>query len=237
MKLYSVEDSPPSTACRMLLKYLKIPFEVVEVDFFAGEHLNEEYAELNPQRDVPLLEDNGFFLSEHIAIMQYFCDKYAADSTIYPRDPTQRALVNHRLCFNMAHFYGAVGAYALAPIIYDYPRDALGLKRVNMALEVFEKYLKRMGKKFVVSNNVTIADFAMVSSMMCLEAIGVAFDKYSLVQKWYENFKQERPDEWSVAKEAMKVLEEINLRPPDLSKLNHPIHPVRKAVECCMTKR
>lgn len=76
-------------------------------------------SQLNPQREIPVLDDNGFLLSEHIAIMQYICDKYAPDSKAYPKDPTIRALINHRLCFNMAHFYNAIAPYTLAPIFFE----------------------------------------------------------------------------------------------------------------------
>lgn len=139
MKLYAVCDGPPSLACRMTLKHLNVSFELIEVNFNEGEHLTEEYAkvkresriksnkfgkcfeflQLNPQREIPVLDDNGFLLSEHIAIMQYICDKYAPDSPAYPKDPTLRALINHRLCYNMAHFYAAVAPYTLAPIFFE----------------------------------------------------------------------------------------------------------------------
>lgn len=66
-----------------------------------------------------MLDDNGFLLSEHVAIMQYLCDKYAPESQAYPKDPTLRALINHRLCYNMAHFYSAVAPYTLAPIFFE----------------------------------------------------------------------------------------------------------------------
>ncbi len=46
MKLYSVEDGPPSLACRMTLKHLNIPFELVDVIFNDGEHLTEAYAKV-----------------------------------------------------------------------------------------------------------------------------------------------------------------------------------------------
>lgn len=46
MKLYAVCDGPPSLSCRMTLKHLNIPFELVEVNFNTGEHLTEEYAKV-----------------------------------------------------------------------------------------------------------------------------------------------------------------------------------------------
>ena len=114
MKLYSVSDGPPSLAVRMAFKQLNIPFELVNVDFGLGEHMTEEYAKMNPQKEIPVLDDDGFLLSEHIAIMQYLCDKYRPDSPLYPKDPKARAIVNHRLCFNMAFFYSSISAYVVS---------------------------------------------------------------------------------------------------------------------------
>lgn len=97
-----------------------------------------------------------------------------------------------------------------------------------MALGVFEEYLKRVGKKYVVADHVTIADFPLIASIICLEGIGFQFDQFALVKKWYENFKKENPDEWAIAEGGMKIIQDLEKNPPDLSKLNHPFHPVRK---------
>jgi glutathione S-transferase len=184
--------------------------------------------QLNPQREIPVLDDDGFLISEHIAIMQYICDKYAPGNPAYPSDPTKRALVNHRLCYNMAHLYSAIAPYTLAPIFFEYPRDENGKKRVEGALGVFEEYLKRTGTKFAVSDNVTIADFALIASILCLEGISFNFDQFTRIKAWYENFKVACPSEWAVAKTGLDVIKDIEKNPPDLSKLNHPVHPVRK---------
>lgn len=50
MKLYVVCDGPPSYACRMTLKALNIPCELVDVNYNIGEHLTDEYFKVD-QRD------------------------------------------------------------------------------------------------------------------------------------------------------------------------------------------
>lgn len=147
---------------------------------------------------------------------------------MYPTDPQQRALVNQRMCFNMSYFYSAISQYVMAPIFFDYPRNAIGLKKVHMGLEVFEEYLKRINKTYVVSNTLTIADLPLVGSVMCLEAINFPFDKFTLVKKWYDNFKSENPELWAICEIGMKEITEFEKNPPDLSAMVHPIHPIRK---------
>lgn len=69
--------------------------------------------QLNPQKEIPVLDDDGFLLGESIAIMQYLCDQYAPENPIYPKEPKKRALVNHRMLFNMAFYYNYISQYAV----------------------------------------------------------------------------------------------------------------------------
>ncbi|XP_036343176.1 uncharacterized protein LOC118752392 isoform X1 [Rhagoletis pomonella] len=229
MKLYAVSDGPPSLAVRMVLQALNIPYELVNVDFIAGEHMTDEYAKMNPQKEIPVLDDDGFYLSESIAIMQYLCDKYATNSNLYPRDANKRAIVNQRLCFNMGFYYSAISAHSMAPIFFDYQRTDMSLKKVNNALNVFETYLRDGGKKYAAADFLTIADFGLVSATLCLEAIGFDISSYPLVQKWYETFKQENPELWEIGKGGMLEISEFENNPPDLSHMKHPFHPTRKS--------
>lgn len=117
MKLYAVSDGPPSLAVRMVLAELRIPHDLVNVDFIAGEHMTDAYALLNPQKEIPVLDDGGLLLSESVAIMQYLCDKYAPASELYPKDATLRALVNQRLVFNLAYYYNYISQYTVSSAV------------------------------------------------------------------------------------------------------------------------
>lgn len=46
MKLYSVLDGPPSLGCRMTFKHLNIPYELVEVNYNAGEMFSDWYTKV-----------------------------------------------------------------------------------------------------------------------------------------------------------------------------------------------
>lgn len=228
MKLYAVSDGPPSLAVRMTLKALNLQHEHIAVDYMNGDHMTEDYAKMNPQKEIPVLEDDGFYLSESNAIIQYLCDKYASDNIIYPKDATKRAVVNHRLCFNSAYLYPPISAYVMAPIFFDYERTPAGLKKLHIALDVFDTYLSRHGTLFAAANHMTIADFPLITSIMCLEAIDFKFDQYSSIQKWYTEFKKQYADLWTIAETGMKEITEFEQNPPDLTNLDHPVHPIRK---------
>eukprot|EP00795_Rhopilema_esculentum_P007233 gene7233-12916_t len=76
MKLYIVKVSP---ACRAVWLYClrnKLQVEIIEVDLFAGEHKTDEFLQLNPHGEVPVLVDGETSVFEACAILRYLAYKY-----------------------------------------------------------------------------------------------------------------------------------------------------------------
>jgi glutathione S-transferase len=147
---------------------------------------------------------------------------------LYPKDPQQRAIINHRLCFNSSFFYTAVAQHVVGPMFFDYPQTEMGLKRLKMAIGVFDEYLRRLGKKYVAGDQVTIADISLACSMTVLEAIQFNLNDYSLVKEWYQRFKNENQEMWQFPGNAITEMVGYAKNPPDMSKLYHPFHPKKK---------
>lgn len=117
----------------------------------------------------------------------------------------------------------------LAPIFFDYPRTAHGLKKVHIALATFETYLKRGATKYAAGTNVTLADLSLATATSCVEVIDVALlDGYPLIKQWYGMFRREHPALWSIAAGGLAELVALEKQRPDLSHMEHPLHPVRK---------
>ena len=89
MRLYF---HPASTTSRMIVLFASnqgIDLDYKVVDLFTGEHLKPEFAKINPNCLVPVLEDGDFRLTESSAILKYLADKVG--SPAYPKDLKARA--------------------------------------------------------------------------------------------------------------------------------------------------
>ena len=72
MKFYDMALAPSPRRVRMFIAEKGIDIPVVQVDLRGGEHLNPEFAKLNPWCTVPVLElDDGTCISEAIACCRY----------------------------------------------------------------------------------------------------------------------------------------------------------------------
>ena len=63
--------------------------------------------QVNPAGQIPAINDNGFCLSESMAIAQYLCNKYAPDNQLYPKDPQKKAQVERLICFSSTNLMNA----------------------------------------------------------------------------------------------------------------------------------
>ena len=103
MKLYMHPVSMTSRPVRLFMaeKGLKADEEVI--DLMTGAHFQEPYASLNPSKLVPMLDDDGFKLTESSAILKYLAEKF--DLPEYPKDLKQRAKVNEVMDWLNTNFY------------------------------------------------------------------------------------------------------------------------------------
>ena len=95
------------------------------VDLFTGEHHKPEFAKINPNCLVPVLEDGDFRLTESSAILKYLADK--AGSPAYPKDLKARARVNEMMDWFNANIYKDFGYGVIYPQTFPHhkrPSDA-----------------------------------------------------------------------------------------------------------------
>lgn len=94
MKLHHFHSSSTSFRVRIALnlKRLEVDYVPVTLGWKDADHDQPGYRELNPQQNVPVLEDGGETLVQSLAIVEYL-DETHPDPPLLPRDPLGRARV------------------------------------------------------------------------------------------------------------------------------------------------
>jgi len=197
MKLYMHPVSMTSRPVRLFVADNNIPCEEQVIDLMTGEHHREPFASYNPNRLVPVLDDDGFKLTESSAILKYLADKIA--SPAYPKDLRQRARVNEMMDWLNTNFYRDWG-YGLAyPQVFpnhkrrsDEAQAATiewGQKNAQNWLKILNDYWIGPDKPYLCGSQVTIADYFGAGLVTLGEVIGCDFAKYPNVQRWLGNVK------------------------------------------------
>ena len=75
MKLYYHPVSTTSRPIMLFAAEAGIDLEYQVVDLMTGEHMGDAYAAINPNKQVPVLEDGNFRMTESSAILKYLAEK------------------------------------------------------------------------------------------------------------------------------------------------------------------
>jgi glutathione S-transferase len=197
MKLYA---DPISTTCRPVLLLMEesgAPYEMVFIDLFKGAHMAPEYAAINPSKAVPALADGDFVLTESSAILKYIADKIG--SPTYPRDPQKRAKVNSLMDWLNTGLYRDFGyGFVYQQIFphYKHADEAVQKAMVDAARERAKKWLSILDKdiigpknKFLLGNEVTIADYFGACVLTISDIIACDLSAWPNIQRWLKTMR------------------------------------------------
>jgi glutathione S-transferase len=191
MRLYYHPLSSNSRRVVMTAIQLDAKIDLIFIDLIKGEHRASEYLRLNPNGKVPLLDDDGFYLWESHAIMQYLADK-TPGQTIYPQEIQARADVNRWLFWSAYHFTPAVGSISREKVSKkmvggsgdpDQTEIERGEALLTAAARVLDAHLA--GKQWIVQDKLTLADLAIASPLMHATAAELPVMGYGSLQAWF----------------------------------------------------
>jgi glutathione S-transferase len=191
MKLYFHPVSTSSRPVLLLCAEANIAYEPVVVDLMTGAHYKEPFITMNPSAQVPVLDDEGFILTESSAILKYLAEKHGLAA--YPKDLKQRARVNERMdWFNTGH-YREWGYHLIYPQIFPHHVRSPEIAQkatVEWGRDKCEHWLKVLdtsvlGKnKYVCGDQLTIADYFGAQILWAGNMIGVSFKRFPNVDRW-----------------------------------------------------
>jgi len=211
--LYGLTLSSPCRAVMLCRKNIGVDINFKPTNIMVGENMTPEFLKMNPQHTIPTLDDNGFYLTESRAMLQYLANAYSKDDTVYPKDPKQRAIVDQRLLFDMGTLYKTFGEVYYPVIFAKEKFNAEKIQKFDEALGYLDGFLKVT--KYAAGNNITIADFTIMASLATAEACGKDFSKFPQIVgymakckselKGYQEDNQDGADQFGAfAKEALQ---------------------------------
>ena len=104
---------------KLALLEKQVPFELVPVDFAAGEHKSAAHLARQPFGQVPYIDDDGFVLYESRAICRYIAAKYRNQGATLLPDPTDLkalALFEQAASIEVSNFDGPASRIAIQRI-------------------------------------------------------------------------------------------------------------------------
>lgn len=188
--LYIDNNSPASNAVKLAIRSLGLKdIEVKELNVSKGETNTPEFIAINPQHTVPTLIDNSHILWESRAILTYLVESRVPGHRLYPTNPKVRSVINQRLYFD---------ACTIIPRLYEFIYPIYLNKTTEISKEIQDKIYEMFGflegflekSKWVAGNDVTVADMAIIVSIVALVEIGVNMDKYPNVKRWIDQCKK-----------------------------------------------
>ncbi len=186
--MYRLFDFLPSGngyKCRLVLKQLGLPYELVPIDIMSGASRTPEFLAKNPNGRIPLLEVPGRgYLPESHAIISFL----AEGSHLIPTDAFERACMWQWLCFEQYHVEPNIGTARFWTRMLGKTRAELGEKLIEKkkngyaALDVLEESLR--GREFLVANRYSLADISLFAYTHVAHEAGFDLAPYPNVRGW-----------------------------------------------------
>ncbi|XP_072949453.1 glutathione S-transferase theta-1-like [Epargyreus clarus] len=199
LKLYYDLMSQPSRALYILLKTAKCDFIPKRVDLRKGEHYTEEFTAINRFQRVPLIEHNGFVLTESVAIIKYLGRENLIPESLYPKDSKLQARVDEYLEWQHIGLRLHLSMYFrvkhLNPIISGKPPNPSTVanyeQRMVLALETFDNLWVGQGNAFITGNSITVADLLAACELEQPRMAGYdPSEKFSNIATWLKKVRQ-----------------------------------------------
>ena len=171
-----------------------------------------EYSNLNPNRLVPTIDDDGFVLWESYAIIRYLCRQYGMGS-LWPNESQQAARADQWMEWSNSRFLGT-----FFPVFFslirtpendiDHAKIAAAIKATNVLLQIVEKHLQ--GRKYLVGDDLTMGDIPLGAMMFKYFNLQIERPHLPNIEDWYARLCQREayrnhcmrpfgssPDEWN----------------------------------------
>ena len=161
------------------------------------EHKTEEFTKINPFQRVPVIDDNGFVLTESMSILKYLAMKYEVPDHWYPKDLQKQARIDEYLHWHHWNIRWNGSMYFMTRVVKPMiSGKGVDKKKLDMYKDqltectgLFEKYF--IGNTpYIFSQDVSIADIQALVEFMQPYAAGYdIFAERPALKAWRDRVK------------------------------------------------
>lgn len=205
--LHSYWRSSSAWRVRIALHLKGLPFttKAVHLTKDGGEQFSEEFKQLNPFGQVPVLEiGNGRAISQSLAILEYLEESYPNNAPhILPSDPYQKAIARQLALMIVSGIQPLQNLKVLNSIAADFGpqhRDLWAKRVIDEGLTALESVLARTSGRFCIGDEITIADLCLIPQLYNARRFGVDVNKFHVALRIetecnkLEAFQKAHPD-------------------------------------------
>tara|TARA_A100001037_G_scaffold195603_1_gene175033 strand:- start:108 stop:740 length:633 start_codon:yes stop_codon:yes gene_type:complete len=209
MRLYMVPLAPNPTKVMLYIAEreqlgLQMGIEQIVVNTVKGRHKEPEHLARNPFGTVPALElDDGRYIVESLAIIQYLEDRFPDDALI-AGTAEERGIardIERVIDLRLAGPMGAYGHATNSPL--GRPADPERAASMLAAMQTPFDYLEQLlsdGRQLLTGERVSVADCTLQASLQFIRFVEAdVFGERPLLRAWDERYRQ-RPAAQSVLK-------------------------------------
>ena len=181
IKLYRHALSGHSHRVELFLSLLELDYSLVDVDLANGEHKSDEFLKLNPNGQVPVLDDNGVIIYDSNAILVYLAQKYD-DGHWLPGDPVGAAETQQWLSLAAGPIASGPATARLITVFGANYNAAEVIERSDNLLTVINSQLDN--HSFLVGDGPTIADVATYAYIAHAPEGNVSLQPHANIRSW-----------------------------------------------------
>lgn len=186
IRLHATMASINAYKVRILLSMLDLPYELVDIDMYGGEHKREPFLSLNPFGQMPALQDDGFTIADSHACLVYLARKYDRAGRWLPADAESEAKVAEWMSKSANEVHA--GPWMKRAKIRR--PDAIALSdeeidaRCDHILGLMDGHLA--ARDWLALEHPTIADLSCFAPISMLKVSGYDTDRWRHVTRWLD---------------------------------------------------
>ena len=181
IKFYRYAGSGHCHRVQLMMSLLDIPHVIIELNR-DGSNQPEDFLEISPFGQVPVIDDNGFKLSDSNAILVYLVKKYNNGYAWLPEEAESASNIQRWLSIAAGELVSSLAVARFSKVFNVEIDYATVEKKSESLLKVINNTLNQLD--FLIGNEITIADIACYTYVAHAPEGDISLDPYPKVKTW-----------------------------------------------------